>query len=162
MENYLKYEWYGKNEDLYRAYEERKNSDVATKVVMKGTYKGRHFMIGASRLGFPVAYVEVKEKDSYIMCEPEECREDALHSVNGCSNYYGRAYWDPEDPRMYIGWRYGEADDYLGHRNPEQRDRKQDTGHKWTLAEILMQISEAIMEIGYEGYIDRNFRYAPA
>lgn len=164
MEQYLKYERYGKNEDLYRTYEERHSIGAPrTRVIMKGTYKGRHFMIGASNLGFPVAYVEVTEKDGYIMNEPEDFRKDMLHSVNGCSNYYGCSYWDSNDRNMYIGWRYGQGDDFSGHRHPDLADiEERDKGHKWTLAEILMEIAQAIMEIEYEGYIDRNFRYAPA
>ena len=163
MDKQLKYERYGDNKDLYRSYEERHSKGAEkTKVVMKGTYKGRHFMIGASNLGYPVAYVEVLKKDSYIMNEREDWRADKIGCVDGSSNYFGGAYWDPADTRKYIGWDYGHLDDYMGHEPTDRWDpRDRDDGHKWTLAEILMEIAEAIMEIEYEGYIDKNFRYAP-
>lgn len=165
MDKGLKYERYGGNDALYRSYEERHSEGaVRTKVVMKGEYKGRHFMIGASNLGYPVAYVEVLEKDNYIMDEREEWRSDKIGCVDGSSNYYGRAYWDPTDKRKYIGWDYGHCDDFMGHEPKDDPDpwKLRDNGHKWKLCEILMEISEAIMEIEFEGYIDRNFRYAPA
>ncbi len=98
MEQYLKYERFGGNDALYRSYEERHSEGAErTKVVMKGTYRGRHFMIGASNLGYPVAYVEVLEKDSYIMNEREDWRDEMIGCVDGGSNYYGGVYWDPEE-----------------------------------------------------------------
>jgi len=100
----LKYERYGKNEDLYRTYEERHAEGAArTKVVMKGIYKGRHFVIGASNIGYPVAYVEVLESDKDFINEQEECRAEAICCVDGGSNYYGGAYWDETDPRKSLG-----------------------------------------------------------
>lgn len=160
MKPYLEFERYGDNKSLYRSKADCAISGTITKIVMKGTYKGRHFMIGAYRLGFPVAYVEVINKDRYIINEHEDTRAESLHNVAGGerpngSNYYGTAYWDQNDDRTYIGWEYNHEGDYSS-LNPEIG------GHKWTIAEILMEISQAIMEIEYEEYINKNFRYALA
>lgn len=161
MKPYLEFERYGDDNALYRSRTECAISGVATKVVMKGTYRGRHFMIGANINGCPVAYLEILEKDRYIMNEREDDRVDALHGVAGGelyggSDYFGGAYWDRTDDRTYIGWMYDHVNDFDSTNPDEQREK-----HKWTIAEILMEISQAIMEIEYEEYINKNFRYAP-
>ena len=38
-------------------------------------------------------------------------------------------------------------DDFMGHPNPAYGWRLEDKGHKWTLAEILMEIAEASTEL---------------
>ena len=159
MKPYLEFERYGDDNALYRSKTECTISGVTTKVVAKGTYRGRHFMIGAHKTGCPVAYLEVLKKDRYIMNEDPEIRGESLHAVAGGelyggSDYFGRAYWDRTDDRLYIGWQYNHVTDFDGFY-PERKDV-----HKWTITEILMEISQAAMEMDYEEYINKNFRYA--
>ena len=45
----MEYKRYGKNEDLYRA--NATEDEPTLKIIMEGTHKGRHFVIGAHRLG---------------------------------------------------------------------------------------------------------------
>ena len=147
----LKYERFGSNKDLYREYDERHTSDIKTKVIMKGVYRGRHFMIGASNLGYPVAYIEAFNDDPCIdINKPDSWNAEALGLVNGSSNYYGGAYWDKTDSRKYVGWDYGHCDDFMGHEPPERaymESKYLKNSHVWTLAEILMEIAVAWTEI---------------
>lgn len=156
MDKELTYERYGKNEDLYRSYEERHSEGAPrTKVIMKGFYKKRAFMIGASNMGYPVAYVEVLEDDIYINKNKNDSwKAESLGTVDGSSNYYGGAYWDKNDTRKYIGWDYGHYGDFCGHNDHEDRDQ----GHRWTLVEILMEISEAISEIEFNSSMEYRAR----
>ena len=132
----MKYKRYGGNEDLYTFFEK----DTPLKVIMEGDYKERHFVIGAHHTGHPDAYLEVKESD-YIFEDSYsyDNYDGGLSKVHGGSTYFGRAYWDDNDKRTYVGWDYGHACDYHARYNPG--------GDKYDLIDILMDISRAECEI---------------
>ena len=135
----MEYKRYGKNEDLYWA--DAQDSDLKLKVIMEGTYKERHFVIGAHRTGNPNAYIEMKTTDSmFVESKEYEDYDGGLNRVNGGSTYFGKAYWNEDDKRTYVGWDYGHADDYNA-RHPKLG------GKKWDLIDILMEISVAECEI---------------
>lgn len=136
----MEYKRYGKNEDLYRA--NATEDEPTLKIIMEGTYKERHFVIGAHRLGNPNAYLEA-EKEDVIYQEAKEFGKNydgGLSLVHGGSTYFGKAYWDKSDDKTYVGWDYGHADDYCAH-SPKFE------GKKWELIDILMDIASAETEI---------------
>lgn len=137
----MEYKRYGNNEDLYRA--NATEDEPVLKVIMEGDYRGRHFVIGAHRTGNPNAYIEVKKED-YIYQERKEydCYnyDGGLSSVNAGSTYFGKAYWNTDDKKTYVGWDYGHAHDYNA-RNPNFG------GTKWDIVDILMEIASAENEI---------------
>lgn len=137
----MDYKRYGGNEDLYRA--NATDDEPRLKVVMEGEWRGRHFVIGAHWLGNPNAYVEVKDPD-YINWEAGQYEDfdGGLYGVNCGSTYFGKAYWDTNDNRKYVGWDYGHAYDYNA-RYPQLG------GKMWDLIDILMEIASAITEIEY-------------
>lgn len=135
----MEYKRYGKNEDLYWA--DAQDTDLKLKVIMEGEYKGRHFVIGAHCTGNPNAYLEVKETDAMFAESKEyEDYDGGLCSVHGGSTYFGKAYWNNDDKKIYVGWDYGHADDYNA-RHPKFG------GKKWSLIDILMEIAVAEYEI---------------
>lgn len=135
----MEYKRYGGNEDLY--WVDATDNDPKLKIIMEGDYRGRHFVIGAHRTGNPNAYLEVKKED-YINQEAQtyEHYDGGLNRVNGGSTYFGKAYWNTDDKRSYVGWDYGHAHDYNA-RYPGLE------GTKWELIDILMEISCAENEI---------------
>ena len=135
----MDYKRYGKNEDLYWA--DARDEDPSLKVIMEGEYKERHFVIGAHRTGNPNAYIEIKTTDSmFIESKEYEDYDGGLCRVNGGSTYFGKAYWNKDDKKIYVGWDYGHADDYNA-RHPKLG------GKKWDLIDILMEIAVAEYEI---------------
>lgn len=136
----MEYKRYGGNKDLYWA--DATDNDKTLKVIMEGDYRGRHFVIGAHNTGNPNAYLEVKSED-YISQEAARDYEDydgGLNNVNGGSTYFGRAYWNTDDKRIYVGWDYGHGNDYNA-RHPNLG------GRKWDIIDILMEIACAENEI---------------
>lgn len=72
-----------------------------------GTYRGRRYRIGTNSFGAPVAYVQVFDED----------REETVSNPDGIlahidtfeyfpyeCTYYGKAYWNDNDPNTYAGW----------------------------------------------------------
>ena len=113
---------YVKSKDMYE-YEVL----TQTKVCAEGFWKGRHFVIGKNTLNYPVVYVRWFDE------EPPG------------DEYFGEAYWLPEDQRgmeKYYGWDHGHYGDY------SPRDvavyGNEPKGHKWSIAEMLMEIAEFI------------------
>ena len=135
----MEHKRYGGNEELYRA--NAKDEDPTLNVIMEGDYRGRHFVIGAHCTGNPNAYLEAKDEDT-ISYESQnyENYDGGLNRVNGGSTYFGKAYWNKEDKRMYVGWDYGHSYDYNA-RHPNLG------GRKWDLIDILMEIACAEDEI---------------
>ena len=135
----MEYKRYGGNEDLYWA--NATDNDPRLKVIMEGDYRGRHFVIGAHCTGNPNAYIEVKEKD-YIYQEDKDYidYDGGINSINGGSTYFGKAYWNTDDKKTYVGWDYGHVHDFNA-RHPNLG------GMQWDLIDILMEISCAECEI---------------
>ena len=135
----MDYKRYGGNKELYQIWNDE---EILLKVIMEGDYRGRHFVIGAYITGNPNAYLEVKETDT-IYCESKEYEyyDGGLGRVNGGSTYFGRAYWNEDDKRTYVGWDYGHANDYNVRRPGFSENRK------WDLIDILMEIACAENEI---------------
>lgn len=135
----MDYKRYGGNAELYRW--NATDDEPTLKVIMEGDFRGRHFVIGAHRTGNPNAYLEVKDAD-YINQEADEYEyyDGSLSNVNGGSTYFGKAYWNTDDKRTYVGWDYGHANDYNA-RHPGFG------GRKWDLIDILMEIACAECEI---------------
>lgn len=146
----MDYKRYGKNDDLYQTWN-RENGEPALKVIMEGDYRGRHFVIGAHCTGNPNAYLEVKKEDS-MYCESEDydCYDGNLCRVNGGSSYFGRAYWNKDDDRIYVGWDYGHGCDY-NIRHPEFG------GTVWKLVDIVMEIACAENEIETQNMDDPEY-----
>ena len=77
-------------------------------ILAEGDYKGRHYVI--LNLGWhPTAYVEffrefTQDSDEWLECP-----------CHGSITYEGRAHWNNEDSRYYIGWDYGHYEDYSGY-----------------------------------------------
>ena len=125
-------------------------------VLMEGDYEDRHFAIVRHELGFPDAYVEIKEDDWIYKADiDEECGEQRYYvyqgRVHGGATFYGKCYWNEDDDRFYLGWDYAHAGDYQEYhpysgRNPYENDKNK----KWTLAEILMQIAGVIADIRWQ------------
>ena len=121
------------------------------RVLMEGDYEDRHFAIVRHDLGFPDAYVEIKESD-YIF--KADCGDDQRYEVyEGCvhggATFFGRCYWNEEDDRLYIGWDYGHCGDYQEY-HPYTDKNSYEGDKKWTLAEILMQIAGVIADIRWQ------------
>lgn len=111
---------YVKSKDMYE-YEVLSN----TKVCAEGFWRGRHFVIGKNTLNYPVVYVQW------------------LKETPPGDEYFGKAYWLPEDQRddtMYYGWDHGHYGDYSP-RDVAVKGWKP-VGHKWSIAEMLMEIAE--------------------
>ena len=73
-------------------------------VLAEGDEEGYHYVI--LNLGtHPTAYVELKKERPTI---------DSDITVHGGITYNGRAYWNQEDTRDYIGWDYAHYGDYVG------------------------------------------------
>lgn len=124
--------------------------DCKNKVLLEGDYWGRHFVILRYRQGHPNAYMEVLPDDWIKTQEPSEYAKEHHYddrydsfsgNVNGGATYYGGAYWDDKDNRTYIGWDYGHCGDYDAWFS--RNSGKEDTGHKWTIIEILMDVVHA-------------------
>lgn len=131
------------------------------KKLLEGDYYDRHFVIIRHKFGSPDAYIEVKPDDWINKAEPSEYGKSMNHDdryekaglwVNGGPTYFGDAYWDSEDKRTYIGWDYAHCDDY----DPqwELSSGKEDSGHKWSMIEIMMDVAHA-----YEGMERDNFEH---
>lgn len=123
------------NEEVYSEQTEEPT------LLLEGDYWGRHFAIVRHRLGFPDAYIEVKP-DDYIM-SVEGTDYDKYEStsmyVNCGATYYGSAYWNKDDKRTYVGWDYAHFGDYDPYSSSPD-----ETGHKWTICEILMDVAHAV------------------
>lgn len=150
----MEYKRHGGNEDLYQDRSNWKDGESPLKVIMEGTYRGRHFVIGAHRSGNPNAYLEVLPEDS-MYADPASIKEDDyydgnLSHVNCGSTYYGKAYWDENDPRVYVGWDYGHAYDY--NVNYAAQD-----GTVWSLIDILMEVASAENEIQMQNENDGEY-----
>lgn len=125
----------------------------ANEVLMEGDYEDRHFAIVRHSLGFPDAYVEIKEDDYIYKADCEDSPRYELYEgcVHGGATFYDRCYWNDEDHRWYLGWDYGHCGDYQEYHGPyEIGDDGDDHGKKWTLAEILMQIAGVISDIRWQ------------
>lgn len=107
-----------------------------TIVMVEGFWRGRHFVIGKNRFCVPVVYVEWRGT------EPPG------------DEYFGKAYWLSEDERddtMYYGWDHGHVWDWCPtdfdirrrYRVPDENEYAKEH-HKYTIPEILMEISEFI------------------
>ena len=117
------------DEELYR-YEKLER----TKILLEGYWRGRRFFVGKNRFCEPVAYVEMLKTDAYYGCD-------------GGYDYSGKPYWLPKEEQeesWYIGFDHGHAGDYDPYNAVNYGD---DTGYKWPLTEMLMEISELICEI---------------
>lgn len=149
LENLVKFYGKGKEVDkmLYRCEYRNKmnveNEDVLLRV-LEGDWNGRHFVIGGHRTGNPNAYVQIfdeKEKVTAWCCNSI----DGGITYNYESDSTGKAYWNNEDNRKYVGWDYGHSGDYNSYCDkPEEIG---DDCHKWSLTEIMMQISAFIAEL---------------
>ncbi len=116
--------------------------------LMEGDYFDRHFVILGHHLGTPCAYLEVKEDDRLAKELPSEYgkklnHDDRYESWSGyvhCgATYYGNAYWDSEDKRMYVGWDYAHAGDYI-----PLEFYGENNDYKWSFTEILMDIAHGV------------------
>ena len=121
----------GGNDSLYQINDE-------SKVVVDGDFKGRHFVILAHYMGHPNAYIEVKDTDEIYKRDQKEYL-DFLQTVHGGSTYYGKAYWDANDLRTYVGWDYNHCDDYTA--------LFFGCGTKYTVMDILMEVACAWTEL---------------
>lgn len=118
--------------ELYK-FEELKN----TKVMIEGYWRNRHFVIGKNHWCCPVIYVQILPEDDY-----------EYGDQNLPDGYIGRAYWLPEDKRddkRYFGIGHDFGDDY----NPydEHRGWDQTEKHKYSYAELLMEVVEIASQI---------------
>ena len=123
----------------------------AKQVLMEGDYEDRHFAIVRRSLGFPDAYVEIKEDDYIYKADCEDSQRYELYQgcVHGGATFYDRCYWNKEDNRWYLGWDYGHCGDYQEY-HPYTEEDSYETDKKWTLAEILMQIAGVIADIRWQ------------
>jgi hypothetical protein len=117
-----------------------------TLMLMEGDYDERHFVIVRHECGHPNAYIEVKKDDKITTEKPSKLAQeygfdDRYEAFSGMvhygATYYGKAYWNPEDDRTYIGWDYGHCDDYNSNQTWQG-------GHKWNFTEILMDVAHAV------------------
>lgn len=109
----------------------------------------RHFVIVRTRLGHPCAYIEVKPSDHALKEASGKNDDDVIYDdfevfVHGGATYYGKAYWDESDKRMYLGWDYAHYGDYTP-------TIPWDSGKKWTMLEIFADVVEA-----YAGIREQN------
>lgn len=150
---------YGKNEDLYQWWDCYDGPDERrAKIIVEGDYRERHIVIAAHHSGTPNAYIEVRPWDS--ICYDDEGHKysdewmiGTLNSVHRGSTYYGPAYWDQSDDRLYLGWDYGHGEDlWIGPCNRIVND-----GYKWSVIEILMDIASASSELEMANYNDPEY-----
>ena len=149
--------WLYENWDCYDGPDKRH-----ARMVVEGDYtteEKRHFVIVAHHTGTPNAYIQVFPWDSIFYDEEgpirEDWRSDSLSSVHCGSTYYGPAYWNREnDDRTYIGWDYGHAGDYT--ELPAHWGIV-DEGHKWNVAEIMMEIARAAYELDERNEEDNEY-----
>ena len=126
------------NHEIYISRLTTDNFENSDNVLMEGDYNGRHFAIIRHELGFPDAYIEVKEDDWISKTEIADYdqRYDAYQGyVHGGATFYGKCYWNKEDTRTYLGWDYGHCGDY------EASSKLYEDCKKWSYAEILMDIA---------------------
>ena len=128
----------------------------AQQVFMEGDYGDRHFAIIRHQLGFPDAYVEIKEDDYIYKAKISEDFYERYDMYEGFSahcgaTYYGECYWNKDDKRMYLGWDYGHLGDYQAYNSSlEIGDDGEDQGKKWSAVEILMHIAGVIADISWQ------------
>lgn len=150
---------YGTDKDLYQSWDCYDGPDNRrARLILEGDYRERHFVIVAHHTGNPNAYIEVKPWDS--VCYDEEGHKHSdewiagtLFSVHRGSTYYGDAYWDQSDNRLYIGWDYGHGEDLQVGRD----NRVVNDGYKWRLAEILMDVAGASYELEMANAYDPEY-----
>lgn len=138
----------GTDDDLY-AYD---GSIHKPEIILDGEFDGRHFVIISNMNGWPTAYVSVNDTDYIAERELDndyDSRYDYLESVHGGGTYYGKAYWDPQDTRTYVGWDYAHLGDYISSPWATSSDR---AGHKYTIDEILVSCILAIAELRRQNY----------
>ena len=126
------------DEELYR-YEELEK----TKILLEGYRGGRRFFIGKNRFCEPVAYVEMLKTDEY-------------YGLDCGNDYTGKPYWLPKEEQedsWYTGFDHGHAGDYCPYNAVKYGD---DSGYKWPLTEMLMEISELICEIERDNEISEE------
>ena len=134
------------NHEIYISELTEPNFRNSEHVLMEGDYSGRHFAIIRHDLGFPDAYIEVKDDDWICRAEinDDELRYDLYQgSVHGGATYYGRCYWNEEDKRTYLGWDYGHYGDYEACSKAYKGDKK------WSYAEILMDVAKVWADLAW-------------
>lgn len=98
-------------------------------VLNEGIYRGHSFAV--LNLGtHPTAYVECKLDD--VEDYDDTCFWDI--TVHGGLTYFGKAYWDEEDSKKYVGWDYAHWLDWMGYES--DRDNIACGNEKHTTAEM--------------------------
>ena len=106
------------------------------KVLWTDEYRGYRYYV-CSMGPHPCAYVENKDGYDYGTEKGDQV------PCHGGVTYGGRAYWNEEDDKQYIGWDYAHCDDYSGMYNYEQ-DPYWQSLKKWTTQEIIDEVVEVI------------------
>lgn len=104
--------------------------ECKVKVLWTAEYRGYKYYV-CSMGPHPCAYVENKDGYDY---GTEKADEVPCH---GGVTYGGRAYWNEDDDKQYIGW------DYSGMYNYDQNPYWQSL-KKWTTQEIIDEVVEVI------------------
>lgn len=114
-------------------------------LLYQGNYKNFNYVI-LSLGTHPTAYVEIPKDHKYYGLSYDDMNIDC----HGGLTYSGEDYWNMEtcsnSDRYFIGWDYAHFEDYIGTEIVYPKEF-QSNGKKWTTAEILEEVKEAIEQL---------------
>ena len=125
-------------------YQERLENPI---ILDEGDFENRHYCI-ISQGTHPTAYISLTELETKQSVDYDDYNDKA--DVHGGFTYLGKAYWNKNDKRTYVGWDYAHYGDFTYSLFSIFQ-----WGEKYTTEFILDEVKNAIKQINKEQNNDK-------
>lgn len=125
-------------------YQERLEKPI---ILDEGDFENRHYCI-ISQGAHPTAYISLTEEEITQSIDYDDYNDKA--NVHGGFTYLGKAYWNKNDKRTYVGWDYAHYGDFTYSSFSIFQ-----WGEKYTTEFILDEVKNAIKQINKEQNNDK-------
>lgn len=120
-------------------YQERLKEPI---ILDEGDFENRHYCI-ISHGTHPTAYISLTKQETEQSMDYDDYNDKA--DVHGGFTYLGKAYWNEDDKKTYVGWDYAHYGDFT--YNPLLIFQGET---KYTTEFILDDVKSAIKQINKE------------
>lgn len=125
-------------------YQERLKEPL---ILDEGDFENRHYCI-ISQGTHPTAYISLTKEELEQSNDYDDYNDKA--DVHGGFTYLGKAYWNKNDKRIYIGWDYAHFGDFTYNLFLISRHET-----KYTTTDILYDVKDAIKQMNKEQNNDK-------
>lgn len=125
-------------------YQERLENPI---ILDEGDFENRHYSI-ISQGTHPTAYISLTKEELEQSNDYDDYNDKA--NVHGGFTYLGKAYWNKNDKRTYVGWDYAHYGDFTYSLFSIFQ-----WGEKYTTEFILDEVKNAIKQINKEQNNDK-------